>query len=540
MIPQPVVAANCIYRSGLKTSSETPVFMSYHLINTIQKLGHPKILVLGDLILDRYIWGNAERISQEAPVILLREDTQEVRLGGAANVANMLIGLEAEVTMAGVTGIDLDGVVIREALEKCGVNCSAVIADPSRPTTVKQRFMGRAQQRHPHQILRVDREVNTPLDQATSETLLNAILPLIPEHQAILVSDYAKGVCTPEVLATIIKAARTANVPVIVDPCPGQNYQMYSDATAITPNRLETSRAVGFDVKNKEDAFQAGRQLCLELNLDFVFVTLDSDGIALTQANGASELLPTRKREVYDITGAGDMVLATIGVGCAAGIAPDDLARLANVAGGLEVEQIGVVTISREEMLADLLMGSRVTSEKVLPLDELQRHVMARQKLGQKVVLTNGCFDVMHVGHVTYLEQAAAEGDCLIVAVNSDDSVRALNKGPDRPIFGQDHRASMLAALEGIDYVVIFGESTPCELISVLKPDLLVKGGTYQKEEIVGWEIVESYGGEVKALGITPGISTTHVLGIIRSSQESVSISAPSNFPIELPKRKAG
>jgi len=514
--------------------------MSYHLINTIQKLGHPKILVLGDLILDRYIWGNAERISQEAPVILLREDTQEVRLGGAANVANMLIGLEAEVTMAGVTGIDLDGVVIREALEKCGVNCSAVIADPSRPTTVKQRFMGRAQQRHPHQILRVDREVNTPLDQATSETLLNTILPLIPKHQAILVSDYAKGVCTPEVLATIIKAARTANVPVIVDPCPGQNYQMYSDATAITPNRLETSRAVGFDVKNKEDAFQAGRQLCLELNLDFVFVTLDSDGIALTQANGASELLPTRKREVYDITGAGDMVLATIGVGCAAGIAPDDLARLANVAGGLEVEQIGVVTISREEMLADLLMGSRVTSEKVLPLEELQRHVMARQKLGQKVVLTNGCFDVMHVGHVTYLEQAAAEGDCLIVAVNSDDSVRALNKGPDRPIFGQDHRASMLAALEGIDYVVIFGESTPCELITVLKPDLLVKGGTYQKEEIVGWEIVESYGGEVKALGITPGISTTHVLGIIRSSQESVSISAPSNFPIELPKRKAG
>ncbi|HAW28399.1 MAG TPA: bifunctional heptose 7-phosphate kinase/heptose 1-phosphate adenyltransferase, partial [Planctomycetaceae bacterium] len=165
--------------------------MSYHLINTIQKLGHPKIMVLGDLILDRYTWGNAERISQEAPVILLREDTQEVRLGGAANVANMLIGLEAEVTMAGVTGIDLDGGVVKEALEECGVNCSAVITDPSRPTTVKQRFMGRAQQRHPHQILRVDREVNTPLDQATSETLLNTILPLIPEQHAILVSDYA-------------------------------------------------------------------------------------------------------------------------------------------------------------------------------------------------------------------------------------------------------------------------------------------------------------------------------------------------------------
>jgi D-beta-D-heptose 7-phosphate kinase/D-beta-D-heptose 1-phosphate adenosyltransferase len=514
--------------------------MSYHLINTIQKLGHPKILVLGDLILDRYTWGDAERISQEAPVILLREDTQEVRLGGAANVANMLIGLEAEVTMAGVTGTDLDGVVVRETLEKRGVDCSAIIADQSRPTTVKQRFIGRAQQRHPHQILRVDREVKTPLDETASEQLLNVILPLIPEQQAILVSDYAKGVCTPEVLSCVIQAARAANVPVIADPCPGRDYQIYAGATAITPNRLETSKAVEFEIENETDAFRAGKQLCEQLNLDFVFVTLDSDGIALTQADGSTELLPTRKREVYDITGAGDMVLATIGVGSAAGIPPADLARLANVAGGLEVEQIGVVTISREEMLADLLMGARATSEKVLSLEELKRHVLARQKLGQKVVLTNGCFDVMHVGHVSYLEQAAAEGDCLIVALNSDESVRSLNKAPDRPIFGQEHRALMLAALEGIDYVIVFDESTPCELIQELQPDLLVKGGTYTKQEIVGWELVEAYGGEVKALGITPGISTTQILGIIRGDAASQPDILPLHQPIEPPKRKAG
>ncbi|MCH9726072.1 MAG: bifunctional heptose 7-phosphate kinase/heptose 1-phosphate adenyltransferase [Planctomycetes bacterium] len=514
--------------------------MSYHLINTIQKLGHPKILVLGDLILDRYIWGNAERISQEAPVILLREDAQEVRLGGAANVANMLIGLDAEVTMAGAIGSDLDGVVIKDALEERGVDCSAMIHDASRPTTVKQRFMGRAQQRHPHQILRVDREVNTPLDQPTSEKLLKLILPMISEHKAILVSDYAKGVCTPEILAAVLEEARRVGVPVIVDPCPGRDYQIYSGATAITPNRLETSRAVGFEVNSQEDAFRAGRQLCSDLQLDYVFVTLDSDGIALTQADGLTQILPTRKREVYDITGAGDMVLATIGVGSAARFAPVDLARLANVAGGLEVEQIGVVTISREEMIADLLMGSRVTSEKILPLEELKRHLMARQKLGQKVVLTNGCFDVMHVGHVTYLEQAAAEGDCLIVAVNSDSSVRSLNKGTDRPIFGQAHRASMLAALEGIDYVVVFEETTPCELISLLKPDLLVKGGTYKKEEIVGWDIVESYGGEVRTLGVTPGISTTQILGTIRSNQEHETGTTALKHPIEPPRRKAG
>ncbi len=514
--------------------------MSYHLINTIQKLGHPKVLVLGDLILDRYIWGNAERISQEAPVILLREDTQEVRLGGAANVANMLIGLDSEVTMAGVIGNDPDGTVVTDSLAERGVDCSTMLQDASRPTTVKQRFMGRAQQRHPHQILRVDREVNTPLDQFTSEKLLNLILPVISEHEAILVSDYAKGVCTPQILSAVIEEARRVGVPVIVDPCPGRDYQIYSGATAITPNRLETSRAVGFEVNSEEDAFRAGKQLCSDLKLDYVFVTLDSDGIALTQADGLTQILPTRKREVYDITGAGDMVLATIGVGSAARFDPVDLARLANVAGGLEVEQIGVVTISREEMIADLLMGSRVTSEKILPLEELKRHVVARQKLGQKVVLTNGCFDVMHVGHVTYLEQAAAEGDCLIVAVNSDDSVRTLDKGTDRPIFGQDHRASMLAALEGIDYVVIFEETTPSELIKVLKPDLLVKGGTYKKEEIIGWDIVESYGGEVRTLGVIPGISTTHILGTIRSKQEHGTGATLYKPPIEPPKRKAG
>lgn len=514
--------------------------MSYHLINTIQKLGHPKVLVLGDLILDRYIWGNAERISQEAPVILLREDTQEVRLGGAANVANMLIGLDSEVTMAGVIGCDPDGTVVTDSLTERGVDCSTMLQDTSRPTTVKQRFMGRAQQRHPHQILRVDREVNTPLDQLTSEKLLNLILPVISEHEAILVSDYAKGVCTSEILSAVIKEARRVGVPVIVDPCPGRDYQIYTGATAITPNRLETSRAVGFEVNSEEDAFRAGKRLCSDLKLDYVFVTLDSDGIALTQADGLTQILPTRKREVYDITGAGDMVLATIGVGSAARFDPVDLARLANVAGGLEVEQIGVVTISREEMIADLLMGARVTSEKILPLEELKRHVVARQKLGQKVVLTNGCFDVMHVGHVTYLEQAAAEGDCLIVAVNSDDSVRTLDKGTDRPIFGQAHRASMLAALEGIDYVVIFEETTPSELIKVLKPDLLVKGGTYKKEEIIGWDIVESYGGEVRTLGVIPGISTTHILGTIRSKQEHGTGATLYKPPIEPPKRKAG
>lgn len=492
--------------------------MSYHLIDLVQTLGSPRVLVLGDVILDRYIWGDAERISQEAPVILLREERQEVRLGGAANVAHMLRGLEADVTMAGLIGDDEAGRSLREALEEVGVDPQALLIDVERPTTVKERYLGRAQHRHPHQMLRVDREVRTPASDELADRLLGLLLPQLADYQAVLVSDYAKGVCTSRIVAALIEAARSAGIPVIVDPAASGDYTVYRGATAVTPNRLETSRATGLEIRSTQDAFAAGRQLCDQLCLEHAFVTLDSDGIVVARRDGSAELFPTRKREVYDITGAGDMVLAMIGVGAASGVEPADLARLANVAGGLEVEQIGVATVSRDQILADLSSGVRTVRQKTCGLDELARHVAARRKLGQKVVLTNGCFDLLHYGHVNYLQQAAREGDCLIVALNSDNSVRRLNKGPDRPICPQEHRANMLAALEAVDYVTIFDEDTPHAVIERLKPDLLVKGGTYSPDEIVGRELVELYGGTVKALGVVPGLSTTQIVERLRAA----------------------
>lgn len=510
--------------------------MSYHLIDLVERLGHPRVLVLGDLILDRYIWGDAERISQEAPVILLRQDRQEVRLGGAANVANMLRGLEAHVTLAGVVGHDADGQAVRDELAQAGVDYTAVITDPSRPTTVKERFIGRAQHRHPHQMLRVDREVRQPLSRSVADQLLAALLPTLNEHQCVLISDYAKGVCTADVLAPVIRAARSAGIPVVIDPASGGDYRPYRGATAVTPNRLETSKATGRDIRTIDDAFAAGRDLCEQVELDCAFVTLDSDGIALVRADGSAEHLPTRKREVYDITGAGDMVLAMIGVGMAAGVDPINLSRLANIAGGLEVEQIGVVPISRAEILADLLHGARSADGKVCDLDQLQRQVTARKKLGQRIVLTNGCFDLLHVGHIAYLQQAAREGDCLIVAVNSDQSIRRLNKGPDRPIFDQDYRARMLAALEAVDYVTIFDEATPHALLHQLQPHVLVKGGTYHEDEIVGREIVLAYGGEVKAMGAVPGLSTTEIVNRLRRAEPTIAFPQPTAWP----ERKAG
>ncbi|MFM9963078.1 MAG: PfkB family carbohydrate kinase [Planctomycetaceae bacterium] len=492
--------------------------MSYHLIDVLQQLGQPRLLVIGDLILDRYVWGEAERVSQEAPVILLRQESDEMRLGGAANVANMIRGLDADVTIAGVIGRDSDGEELQASLANVGVDCSTLLVDESRPTTVKVRFIGKAQSRHPHQILRVDRESRHALPTAIEDEFLTRVLARLDGHQAVLISDYSKGVCTPRVLRTVIDAAKERGIPVLVDPGPKANFLDYVGATAVTPNRLETKLATGCEVRSADDAFVAGRQLVERLQLQHAFVTLDKDGIALALADGSHELFPTRKREVYDITGAGDMVLAMIGVGLADGLSPQDLCRLANVAGGLEVERIGVVAITRQEILGDLLGGSRKVHEKVSSLNELARMVDARKQLGQKVVFTNGCFDLLHAGHVQYLQEAATLGDCLIVALNSDDSTRRL-KGPTRPVISQEQRSMMLAALECVDHAIVFEEDTPLALLQRLQPHILAKGGT--TASIVGREFVESYGGEVRLLSEVPNVSTSRIVSQIRTLRDA-------------------
>ncbi len=507
--------------------------MSHHLADVVRSLGHPRILVVGDLIHDRYIWGQVQRISPEAPVPVLHESHCERRLGGAANVAHMLRGLEAEVAVLGVVGDDPAGEELRHDLEQQHVDCTLVATDPTRPTTVKQRFMGSPQYRHPHQMLRVDRESREPLDARLTARLTEQLRPRMGQFAAILISDYAKGVCIPELLAAIIAQARQAGIPVVVDPGSGVDYDRYRGATAITPNRLEASQAAGLSIARPEDALVAGRRLCDRLQLDCAYVTIDRDGIAVVLREGKAEVFPTRQRDVCDITGAGDMVLAVIGLGTAAGIAPDDLARLANIAGGLEVERVGVVAIRREEILADLLPGHRGPGGKLLPLNQLVAEVERRRQRGETIVLTNGCFDLLHAGHVTYLEQAAHLGDCLIVAVNSDHSIRQLGKGPDRPLIPQEQRALMLSALEAVDYVTIFDEPTPHRVVQALRPHILVKGGTYRVEEIVAREVVEAYGGTVQALGAVPGVSTTEIIRRIRQE-------ATGSAPLVARERKAG
>ena len=507
------------------------------LLDTFDALGRPRVLVVGDLILDRYTWGNAERVSQEAPVILLRTDHREARLGGAANVCNMLGGLEAHVTCAGVIGSDADGRELVALLGAAGSDTSAVVVDASRPTTVKERFIGRAANRHPHQMLRVDREVCDPLPRPCQQQLLGQILPTIAQFQMILISDYNKGVCTPTLLRAVIDAARCAGVPVIADPARGVDYQHYRGVTTMTPNRLEAELATGIKIVAPADAFRAGRQLRDALDMDMAIITLDRDGMALVQAapsvaptdgdlakDLAGQVFPTQARAVYDITGAGDMVLAMIGVALAGGATAAQAIELGNVAAGLEVGKVGVAIVERSEIRAVLAEREVSSAGKIVTLQQMVAAAETHRAAGQRVVLTNGCFDLLHVGHVSYLEQARRLGDRLIVAINSDASVRKL-KGASRPVISQADRAAMLAALAVVDYVLVFDEETPHELLRQIRPDVLVKGGTYTPDQVVGHEVVAAYGGQITVTGAVDGVSTTNILKSITARQDASAVS---------------
>jgi D-beta-D-heptose 7-phosphate kinase/D-beta-D-heptose 1-phosphate adenosyltransferase len=485
--------------------------MSTDLIELVQRLGQPRVLVVGDVMLDRYVWGDAERISQEAPVILLHADKREERLGGASSVATMLRALGARVALAGVVGADRDASRAREILGELGIDHEGVIGDADRPTTVKERYIGRAQHRHPQQMIRVDYEVRAPLSADIENKVVQVIVSQLKKVDVVLISDYDKGVCTPSVMAKVIAAAVGRGVRVLADPIRGKDYRKYHGCSAITPNRLEAGLATGRVLATTEQALQAARELQQSLDLEAAIVTLDKDGMGLAHRDGRLQLFPTRPRQVYDITGAGDMVMSVLGMALAAGADHDLAIRLANIAGGLEVEKIGVATVTRDEILRDLLRTAAPANGKVKRRDALVQEIESRRRMGQRVAFTNGCFDILHAGHVQYLQEARAQADLLVVGVNSDDSVRRL-KGTGRPVNSVEARANVLAALQAVDYVTVFEESTPLELIHVVHPDVLVKGADYRKEEVVGAAFVESYGGRVHLAELRQGYSSSNIL----------------------------
>ncbi len=500
--------------------------MSADLIDLVQRLGQPHVLVLGDVMLDRYVWGDAERISQEAPVILLHADRQEERLGGASSVATMLRALGAHVHLAGVVGADANGRCIRHLLDDLQIDHECLLIDPDRPSTVKERYIGRAQQRHPQQMIRVDYEVRAAISIGIEEKLKPVLDIQLRKADVVLVSDYDKGVCTPGLLGHVIAQARRLGRPVLADPirCPSpapdpggegagsrHPYDKYRGCSILTPNRLEAGLATGRTLRDHEEALQAAQQLLRRFDLEASIVTLDKDGMALAHGDGRRQVFSTRPRQVYDITGAGDMVLSMLGMALAAGADYDQAIRLANVAGGLEVEKIGVATVTRDEILRDLGRTAATGVGKILSRPELHQELEARRRLGQRIAFTNGCFDLLHAGHVQYLQEARAQAEVLVVGLNSDRGVRAL-KGPQRPLQPELARAEVLAALQAVDYVTLFDEPTPLELIQLVRPEVLVKGSDYRKSEVVGADLVESYGGRVHLAALKPGFSTSSIV----------------------------
>jgi D-beta-D-heptose 7-phosphate kinase/D-beta-D-heptose 1-phosphate adenosyltransferase len=480
------------------------------LVALLEKPLSPRVLLLGDVMLDRYLWGDVDRISPEAPIPILRVNKQEHRLGGAGNVAAMLVALDAQPKVVGIVGDDTEGRAVRELIEAMGIDSSGVLTDPGRPTTVKERLLGRSQQRYPHHMMRVDREISSPVSPATARQLLDAIAACLDDVDVVLISDYAKGVCSGEMIPRVAAMARQAGVRVLADPIRDADYSRYAGCTCITPNRTEAGLAAGMKIVTPQDGLEAARRL-LAFGVESAAVTLDRDGIAWADVQGNRRHFSARPRQVCDITGAGDMVLAAVAYALAAGADYATAMELANQAGGLEVERLGVVPVTRRELLEEILRGAFSTEHKIVGLDTLKRELARRRQAGQRIAMTNGCFDLLHPGHVASLQAARHQGDCLVVGLNSDRSVREL-KGESRPIIDQKGRSEMLAALACVDYVVIFDEASVEPLINQVLPDVLVKSDQYSADRVVGQQSIQIHGGHVVRVPHKPHYSTSTLI----------------------------
>jgi D-beta-D-heptose 7-phosphate kinase/D-beta-D-heptose 1-phosphate adenosyltransferase len=463
-----------------------------------------RLLVVGDVMLDKYIWGEVGRISPEAPVPIVRATHHSEQPGGAANVAMNLVRLGAKAHVIGFAGGDDNQRLLDESMCANGISSDLLVSEGF-PTITKQRILGGRQQ-----MLRLDSERLGARSEDDYTRLVACVLAQLQGYDAVVLSDYAKGVFTPEVCQTIIHAARALGIPVLVDP-KSADFTRYRGATTICPNLSELSSAAHLDAADLKGLLDAAESMVAELDIQFLTATLSEKGIALVRP-GHRFMAPALARQVFDVSGAGDTVIAVLALCLASGLEPETAVELANVAAGIVVGKVGTVPVEKFELLAALTPEIALHAEnKVVTRQELVSRVSLWKANGERVVFTNGCFDLLHVGHITVLEQARRFGDRLIVAINSDASVRAL-KGPSRPIVGERERGRVLAALAAVDAVVVFDEPTPLELILAARPDVIVKGGDYAVDTVVGAREVQSWGGQVKIVPIVQGFSTTGLI----------------------------
>jgi len=457
----------------------------------------PNILVVGDLMIDHYLWGKCDRISPEAPVQVVEVTKEEYLMGGAGNVINNLLSLGASVGVCSVIGEDESGTFINERLGQKGVRKEGLVIQKDRKTTKKSRVIALHQQ-----IVRVDKENKDDISKESQETILMRIKIVLDFYDGILLSDYAKGVLTPWLCKEIIELANSKNKLVLVDP-KGSDYSKYRGATLITPNKKEASIATNIELSDDEQLLKAGMKLKNDLDLKYAMITLSEDGMAIFEDEMTK--IPTVAREVYDVTGAGDTVLASLGYALSSGMDIYKAAHFANSAAAVAVSKVGSATVTKEEIAEyNHSLHRQKSSSKIKSVEEVVSILANKDK---KIVFTNGCFDILHAGHVKYLEEAKSFGDILVLGLNSDESVKRL-KGESRPINEWIDRATVLAALESVDFVIEFKEDTPYELIKAIKPDVLVKGGDYEGKEVVGSDIAK----ETRLVEFVDGKSTTKII----------------------------
>jgi len=476
------------------------------LIQILDRAHTIRVLVLGDIMLDRFVYGSVARISPEAPIPVMDVERSMDSAGGAANVARNCAAIGTNTTLMGVVGDDAWAVDLRKQIELSPTIEAQLIVDSERPTTVKTRYVADGQQ-----VLRADRELRTPLGEAATTRLLAQLERYLSSADVLVLSDYAKGVLTERITRAAIEAARQANKPVIVDPkC--KDLRKYTGATILTPNRLELQAACGFDCATEEAVEKAARPFIDGSVCTAMVVTRGKDGMSVVTRNAGAVHLRTAARQVFDVSGAGDTVIAAMSLGIAAGANIVSAATLANLAAGIVVGKLGTAVVTVSELIEQLTpLNARAANSKIYTLESVLKMAQAWRERGASIAFTNGCFDLLHPGHISLLDQAKRSADRLIVGLNADESIRRL-KGASRPIQNEIARATVLSSLKFVDAVVIFQEDTPINLIHALQPDVLVKGADYTIDRVVGGDFVTSRGGKVLLADLVEGQSTTSMV----------------------------
>lgn len=483
--------------------------VSNDLLHVVNETSKPRVVVIGDLILDHYIKGDVSRISPEAPIPVLAIKEEEHKLGGAANVAANIVSMGGQVKLIGAIGKDEAGRAFKKIVRSMrGLSMQAVELE-DRPTIIKTRMVAQHQQ-----MLRVDAERVSPMPKSADKALKAALTDALKDADLLIISDYGKGVMSDALTKHVIKLGRKARVPVLVDP-KGRDYSKYAGATAVTPNRGEAEAATGISLSDDAAVRKAADWLSENLQLDFALITLGAGGVAVQPKGEKLTRIPTVARSVFDVTGAGDTFIATLGTFLAAGVDPVNAARLANMAAGVKVGKFGAAAITRDELRRSLIADQEAYDHqaKIVSRADLKKICESLRAEGRRIVFTNGCFDILHAGHVTYLNFCKQQGDVLVLGLNSDASVRRQNKGPERPINHEEDRARVLSAMADVDFVCIFGEDKPIGLIKAVRPDVLVKGADWKgRGGVVGADIVEAYGGQVAYAPVLKGRSTTNIV----------------------------